>query len=226
MIIKAIIPARSGSERVKNKNIRPFAGSSLLEIKIRQMQRIQSLGFINGVVVNSNCDEILQIAEKCGVECVKRDERYATAESRINEVYANIAECFDGEVMLYVDCTNPLLEDRSIIDAIEIYKNKEDKYDSVNTFHIVQEFLWREEHDDIYLPINYDPLKMPRSQDLQKYYAFNCAINIIPKKLVEQRGQVIGSNPYLLCLNEYEALDIDNQIDFDFAEFLYRTRRK
>lgn len=36
MTIKALIPVRSGSVRVKNKNIRPFAGTTLLEIKIRQ----------------------------------------------------------------------------------------------------------------------------------------------------------------------------------------------
>ena len=55
MSIKALIPVRSGSQRVINKNMRPFAGSSLLEIKIRQMLRIPEL---DGVVVNSNDDEI------------------------------------------------------------------------------------------------------------------------------------------------------------------------
>ena len=39
MTLKAIIPVRSGSTRVKNKNIRPFAGDSLLAIKIKQLKR-------------------------------------------------------------------------------------------------------------------------------------------------------------------------------------------
>lgn len=51
MKIKALTPVCSGFVRVKNKNIAPFAGSSLLEIKIRQMLRIPEL---DGVVVNSN----------------------------------------------------------------------------------------------------------------------------------------------------------------------------
>ena len=57
MTIKALIPVRSGSVRVKNKNIRPFAGTTLLEIKIRQLLRIPEL---DGVVVNfnSNSNEI------------------------------------------------------------------------------------------------------------------------------------------------------------------------
>ena len=41
-MIKALIPARSGSNRVKNKNVQPFAGSTLLEPKIRQMLRIKT----------------------------------------------------------------------------------------------------------------------------------------------------------------------------------------
>ena len=36
-IVKALIAARSGSVRVQNKNIRPFAGSTLLEVKIQQL---------------------------------------------------------------------------------------------------------------------------------------------------------------------------------------------
>ena len=59
-MIKALIPVRAGSQRVKNKNIRPFADSSLLEIKIKQMQRIKEL---DGVIVNSDSDEMLDIAK-------------------------------------------------------------------------------------------------------------------------------------------------------------------
>ena len=40
-MIKALIPVRAGSQRVKNKNIRPFAGSNLLEIKVKQMLSIK-----------------------------------------------------------------------------------------------------------------------------------------------------------------------------------------
>lgn len=55
MIIKALIAALSGSLRVENKNICPFAGSSLLAVKIEQLKRLKSL---NDIVVNSDDDEI------------------------------------------------------------------------------------------------------------------------------------------------------------------------
>ena len=53
MKFKALIPVRSGSVRVENKNIRPFAGSNLLEVKIRQLLSVKEL---DGIVVNSNSD--------------------------------------------------------------------------------------------------------------------------------------------------------------------------
>ena len=63
MKIKAMVAVRSGSVRVQNKNIKPFAGSSLLEIKLRQLKRIPNL---DGIVVNSNSDEMLGIAAGLG----------------------------------------------------------------------------------------------------------------------------------------------------------------
>ena len=58
MKIKALVAVRSGSMRVKNKNIRPFAGSTLLEVKLAQLKRIDSL---DGIIVNSNDPTMLNI---------------------------------------------------------------------------------------------------------------------------------------------------------------------
>jgi len=43
MKIKALVAVRSGSVRVVNKNLRPFAGSSLLAIKLQQLKRLGNL---------------------------------------------------------------------------------------------------------------------------------------------------------------------------------------
>lgn len=69
MKIKALVAVRSGSQRVQNKNIRPFAGSNLLEIKLLQLKRIKNL---DGVIVNSNDDYMLEVARTLGCETVKK----------------------------------------------------------------------------------------------------------------------------------------------------------
>jgi CMP-N,N'-diacetyllegionaminic acid synthase len=214
MKIKALIAVRSGSQRVKNKNIRPFAGSTLLEIKIKQLLRIKN---IDGIVVNSNDDNMLEIAKSLGGETVKRKEYYCTNEVSMSEVYKNMAENFNGDIIVYTNVTNPLVKDETIYEAIEKYKEFNDKYDSLNSAYPVKEFLFQNNK-----PINYDLKNQPRSQDLPDIFALNFAISIISKEKMISQKNVVGSKPYIFPMDIEESTDIDNMIDFEFAEYMYK----
>lgn len=213
MSIKALIPVRAGSERVKNKNIRPFAGSTLLEVKIRQLLRIPEL---DGVVVNSESDEMLEIAAAAGAETVKRADYFASSTVPINEVYRNIAENFDADVMVYANCTNPLIKDESIRDCILAFNEKPEGYDSLNTAHLIKEFLWLNGK-----AFNYDPACMPKSQNLPDIMALNFAVNIIRRDDILKAGSIVGLRPWIFPIGQLEATDIDNECDFIFAETLF-----
>ena len=216
MKIKALVAVRSGSQRVVNKTIRPFAGSSLLEIKLNQLKRIPN---IDGIVVNSNDDKMLEIASNMGCEVVKRDEYYASNQVSMSEVYRNMAENVNADVIAYINATNPLLNDRTIVQAIENYKKNISQYDSLNSAHLIKEFLFKEN-----LPINYDLRHQPRSQDLPDISALNFAINIISREKMIECKNVVGYKPNIYIIDEVEATDIDNPIDFDFAEFVYKRK--
>ena len=216
MKIKALVAVRSGSQRVVNKNIRPFAGSSLLEIKLNQLKRIPN---IDGIVVNSNDDKMLEIASNMGCEVVKRDEYYASNQVSMSEVYRNMAENVNADVIAYINATNPLLNDRTIVQAIENYKKNISQYDSLNSAHLIKEFLFKEN-----LPINYDLRHQPRSQDLPDISELNFAINIISREKMIECKNVVGYKPNIYIIDEVEATDIDNPIDFDFAEFVYKRK--
>ena len=216
MKIKALVAVRSGSQRVVNKNIRPFAGSSLLEIKLNQLKRIPN---IDGIVVNSNDDKMLEIASNMGCEVVKRDEYYASNQVSMSEVYRNMAENVNADVIAYINATNPLLNDRTIVQAIENYKKNISQYDSLNSAHLIKEFLFKEN-----LPINYGLRHQPRSQDLPDISALNFAINIISREKMIECKNVVGYKPNIYIIDEVEATDIDNPIDFDFAEFVYKRK--
>jgi N-acylneuraminate cytidylyltransferase len=215
MVTKALIAARSGSVRVKNKNIRPFAGSTLLEVKIEQLKRISN---IDGIVVNSNDEEILEIAKRSGVEVVKRDPYYASNTVSMSDVYKNMAESIDCDVIVYANCTNPVISDKTIFDIIEFYKQHRDKYDSINSAHLLKEFMFRDN-----LPINYDLRHQPRSQDLPDIMALNFAVNVLSREKMIECKNVVGVNPYLFAIDQIEATDIDNPIDFFIAENLYHV---
>lgn len=215
--IKAVIPVRAGSQRVKNKNIRPFAGSSLLAIKIKQLQQIDIL---DEIIVNSDSEEMLEIASSLGATPYRRDPYFASSEVSANELYRNVAETTDSDVIMFTHVTNPMLKIETIKDIIKTYENFDNSYDSVSTVSLVKEFLWLEGK-----AINYDVNKKPRSQDLPEIYSLNHAINILSKKTMYERKDLMGYKPYFYPLDKYEAIDIDNEIDFEFAEFMYKKYR-
>lgn len=217
MSIKALVAVRSGSTRVVNKNMRPFAGSNLLEIKLKQLKRIKLL---DGIVVNSNDDKMLELAKNMGCEIVKRDPYYASNTVSMSDVYRNMAENIDADTIAYINVTNPLIEDETIERAIEVYYENEGKFDSLNSAHLIKEFLFKDN-----LPINYDLRHQPRSQDLPDIAALNFAINILARDTMIENKNVVGVRPNIYLIDEIEATDIDNQIDFDFAEFVFRNRK-
>lgn len=215
MVIKALVAVRSGSVRVQNKNLRPFAGSSLLEVKLEQLKRIRNL---DGIIVNSNDDTMLDIAIRNGCEAVKRDPFYASNTVSMSDVYKNMAENCDCDVIAYINCTNPLLKDETIEKAIDEFEAMEG-YDSLNSAHLIKEFMFLDNK-----PVNYDLLNQPRSQDLPDYYALNFAINIITRENMIKCKNVVGKCPWIYGIDELEATDIDNPIDFEFAEFVYKRQ--
>lgn len=217
MKIKALVAVRSGSTRVINKNLRPFAGSNLLELKLNQLKRIKLL---DGIVVNSNDDEMLAIAKNLGCETVKRDEYYASNTVSMSDVYKNMAENIDTDVIAYINVTNPLILDTTIEKAIKTFIETENRFDSLNSAHLVKEFLFKDNQ-----PINYDLKHQPRSQDLPDIAALNFAINILRKETMIQNKNVVGNKPNIYIIDEVEATDIDNLIDFEFVEFIYNKRK-
>ena len=212
--VSALIAVRSGSVRVKNKNIRTFNDSTLLELKIKQLQSVKE---INDVLVNSNSDEMLSIAKNLGAKTVKRDDYYASNTISMSSVSEDMAKNMDCENILYANCTNPLVSTNSYSDAIRIFLNNTSAYDSLVSCHDIKEFLYLDGK-----ALNYDPMNQPRSQDLPNVVALNFAIAIISKSDMIKNRNIIGMNPYFYKLNEVESLDIDTPLDFFIAEKLYQ----
>ena len=213
MKIKALIPVRSGSTRVLNKNTRPFAGSTLLDIKIQQLLKVKSL---DGIVVNSNSDEMLEIASKYqGVELVKRDDTFASNTVYMTDVFENMAQNFPGDIIVYCAVTYPLLGSETIERVIAKYF--EGNHDSIAPASRVKQFLFLDGK-----PLNFNPSRFPRSQDLPNIVALNFGAAVIARDLMVKRKSTVGMNPYLYELGETESFDIDTQFEFDIAEYLYK----
>lgn len=213
-MIKALVAVRSGSVRVPKKNIRPFAGKTLLEYKIEQLKTVKGL---DGVIVNSNSAEMLEIAKSLGAETVLRDPYYASNSVSMSDVYRNMAENCNCDYIMYANVTNPLTSTASYENAIQRFFEDADTFDSLNSGTLVHEFLFRDNQ-----PINYDLKHQPRSQDLPEIFALNFAINILKRDTMIECRNVVGNKPKIFSLPEIEAVDIDTEVDFFIAEQLFR----
>ena len=119
--------------------------------------------------------------------------------------------------MVFADVTNPLIKDETIINCINLYYNN--GCDSVNTVNDVKMFLWQNGK-----PLNYSEDKKPRSQDLPEIVAINSAINVLSRGTMLKYKRFVGLKPKFYTVDSIEGLDIDNEIDFEFAEFMYRRQ--
>ncbi len=61
MKITAVIPIRTGSQRVKDKNLRAFANTNLMELKIKNLLQVPEL---TSIVVNTNSEEAIRIVNE------------------------------------------------------------------------------------------------------------------------------------------------------------------
>lgn len=216
--IKALIAVRNGSERVVNKNVRPFCNSSLLELKI---QNLLEVGSLDGVVVSSNDDDMLKRSEALGAEVRKRGDYFATSTVKMSEVYRNMAENIDCDHVLYANVTSPLVKPETYARVIDEYFNMDDDYGSLNTVNVIREMIWHKGK-----PFNYDPMAQPRSQDLPADTVYlNFAIAIIPRQTMIERMNVVAEKPRLIEIDPVEALDIDTALDFFIAQHLYQKLR-
>ena len=56
-------------------------------------------------------------------------------------------------------------------------------------------------------------------------FSLNFAINIIKRDRLIELSHYVGKKPYLYAVDKVEAIDIDDMVDFEFAEFMYRKLR-
>ena len=211
--LTAIVPVRQGSQRIKNKNFKDFAGKNLLRIKLEVLKRID---IIDSIVVNTDSEEALSMADEFEVEKFRREGYYASSECNNSDFFENLAENTDADFIMYSPCTAPLIKEETYYDFISRFRNGLDRFDSLTTVSPVKSHLWLDGK-----PINYDPNNSPNTQDLPDILRLNYGLSVISRQDMIKYRNVVGSNPSFYMLDDFEAVDVDNPIDFEFAEFLY-----
>lgn len=206
----AVIPVRAGSQRVKDKNIKSFAGKSLLEHKLDLVKQLP----VDDIIINTDSEEAIEIAEREGVSYHRREPYYASSKCSNSEFHHYLAKVTDSEDILIAQVTAPLITKESYIKAIEAYY--ENDCDSLMSVKVLKEFIWYNGK-----PLNYSLDNLPNSQDLPEYLVPTFGLVVVNRNAMLESRSYIGKNPLFYKVTQTEAIDVDTELDFEFAEFMY-----
>jgi N-acylneuraminate cytidylyltransferase len=218
--IEGIIPVKTYSERVKNKNLRKFADTSLYELKLKHLSKTKEF---KNFIVSSESKKVLNIASKFGFKTHLRDKYFSTSIVSMSEVYSHLASQSNCEHVAWINVTNPLANHSIYDEAAKVYKKKiiDSNYDClVSAIENKENFFYKNK------AINFKPSPWPRSQDLTPLLSLPFVINILKKKDLIRWGSCVGKKPYFYILNSLIASDIDSQQNFDYCEFIYKNQKK
>lgn len=222
----AIIPARSGSKGVKDKNIRNLCGKPLMAYTIEAALKS---GEFDEVMVSTDSEKYAEIARKYGANVpFLRSEATAsdTASSwdMVDEVllnYKKLGKSFDTFCLLQP--TSPLRTVEDIKEAYQIYRDKAD-------FAVVS--VCEAEHSPLWcghLPLNHEfinfvqPENLKQRQAGQKFYRINGAIYIVNIEKFKTEHNLYRKGSFAYIMSQEQSVDIDMEVDFKFAELMFMS---
>ena len=209
------VATRKGSQRIKNKNVRKFGNSNLLEIKLKQIRRT----FVNAkIILSTDCSRSIKIGKKYDVKIDLRPKKFATNKVPMKDVYSYIASKISTNYVCYLHVTSPFLKDETLKKSVNIFfKDQRKPNYSLASVTKVKEYLWYKNK-----ALNYNPKNHPRSQTLPDYLAINFAVNIVEKKYMKSKGRIIGEKFTPVILNFPETIDIDDMWQFELGQILIK----
>lgn len=223
----AIIPARSGSKGLKDKNIKLLNGKPLIAYTIEAA--IKSNMF-DEIMVSTDSELYANIAKEYGASVPflrSNDLSSDTASSwdAVKEVldnYSSKGEHFD--VVALLQPTSPLRTEEDIINGFNLFCEKK-----ANTVVGVSEVdhspLWSNtlpEDNSMESFIREDVLNLPR-QKIDTYYRINGALYIVKTSHLLSTQNIYAHKSYAYIMDKRKSVDIDDEFDFQVAKVLLTT---
>lgn len=219
----AIIPARSGSKGLPDKNIINLRGKPLMYYTIKAA--LESKCF-DKVMVSTNSEYYAEIARQCGAmvpflrtEAVSGDT--ANSWDVVREVLANymkLGQEFDYIALLQP--TSPLRNTEDIIGIFDMIKNDEihNAVSIVEVEHPVQ-WCFRLSKNGSMRELAESPYNYMRRQDLEKHYLENGAVYLVDaKKIMNPEYNFYADNCYGYIMPRERSIDIDTKVDLLVAD--------
>lgn len=224
----AIIPARSGSKGLKDKNIKILEGKPLLAYSI---EAANESGIFDEVMVSTDSKVYAEIACKYGanVPFLRTEElsndvagSWDVVKHVLNK-YKSLGREYDTVCLLQP--TSPLRTAEDILNAYQFMKEKNAEA-VTSVCEVDHSPLWTMTLSEDYSMKEYNATcqgDAPR-QKLATYYRFNGAIYIRKIQYVGDAVKLLDIDEYAFVMSRERSIDIDSELDFKFAETIMKYK--
>ena len=224
----AIIPARRGSKRIPNKNIKDFLGKPIIAYSIETA--IKSKLF-DEVMVSTDDMQIAEIAQSLGAKVpFMRSKENSNDYAGTSDVILEVLDKYkkNGNIFDYCCCiypAAPFITPEKLKESFELFKVKE--YDSLfpvvkYSYPIQRSYKFVNDKISMVWPENYSK----RSQDLEPFYHDAGQFYWIKVKELIKIKKLYTCNSGAIILSELEVQDIDNEEDWKLAEMKFKLLKE
>ncbi|MBN2519485.1 MAG: acylneuraminate cytidylyltransferase family protein [Bacteroidales bacterium] len=218
-----LIPARKGSKGITHKNTRLLNGKPLISHTIECALEVADSA---DICISTNDEDVVEICKKYNIEIpfLRPEElasdtagqydviKHAYNQYKINGLY------YDAVILLQP--TSPLRKPLNVREAKMLYSNNIDMVVSVCETKSNPYFVLYEENEHGFL-IKSKKGHFIRRQDCPKVWEFNGAIYVINHMALEKYNSFNDFCKIIKYpMNEYNSVDIDNELDFMIAELI------
>ena len=204
--IVVILPMRSGSQRVINKNSRIIKGKYLYEYII---DKLLSFSIISKIVINTDIESVhIKYHSNSKIKLIKRSENLR-GNCDINLVISESINIIESDLFIQVHATNPLVSLSTLESAIIFYFSNYKKFDSLFSVTKIYKRFWHENAT----PVNHKINSEPTTQNLEPYLEENSCFYLFTKESFLKKNNRIGSNPKLYEISKEESWDVDEEDD-------------
>ena len=216
MKIIGMIPARLGSTRVKNKNLRLINGIPLIQYVINEAKDSELL---DEIYINSEAEIFDQIAENNSLQFYKRPAQLASNEATNDDFALDFMSNINGDLLIQLLPTSPFITTKEIDGFIQ--SMLDGSYQTMISVSNVQiECMF--DHK----ALNFNQKEQtPPSQLLEPIKAYACSLmgwdtNKFKENMDNYKSAYHGGDGSIgfYELKGYSTIDIDNEEDFLLAE--------
>jgi len=222
----AIIPARSGSKGLKDKNIIDLCGKPLLAYSIEAA--LESKLF-ERIILTTDSEKYAKIGKSYGAEIMMRGESLSNDQAItfmvIEDVLSRLGE--DCDYFMLLQPTSPMRNSMHLTEASRLFEENCDSFDylvSVKEAEHTAELV-KPIGDDLSLRKFDADFSSYRRQNMKEYSPNGAIFIAKPKSYIKQK-HFFGEKSIAYIMSKGDSIDIDDAVDYTIARALMQEKNR